>query len=125
MEFALKRRPILGIVLPVVAGVAIYFAYFMSGFGACETVVRKSIPSPDSSKSIVIFGKECGATVGFNTQASIAPAGDSFSGKKYPAFFAISGLRVVMARWLNDGAVEITLIPGGGTVFYSRRRYGL
>jgi hypothetical protein len=126
----LKRRRIWWIIIPVgavcavIAGGAIYIAYFMSGFDACETVVRSWIPSPDGSKSIVIFGKECGATVGFNTQASIAPAGDSFSLEKNPAFFAISGEPVVIAKWLGDNAVEIALIPGGSKVFRSERRVG-
>jgi hypothetical protein len=48
--------------------------YAVSNFDPCETVVHNSISSPDGSKSIVVFEKECGATVGFNTQASIAPA---------------------------------------------------
>jgi hypothetical protein len=45
----LKRRRIWWIIIPVVAacavigGGAIYIGYFMSGFGACETVVRTSI----------------------------------------------------------------------------------
>jgi len=130
IEFVLKRRRIWWIIIPVAAacavigGGAIYIAYFMSGFGACETVIRSSIPSPDGSKSVVIFGKECGATVPFNTQASIAPAGGPFSPEKNPAFFAISGLHVVMAKWLGDNAVEIALIPGGSKVFRSERRVG-
>jgi hypothetical protein len=127
MEFVLKRRRIWWIVIPVVvliAGGALYVRYVASIVGECETVVRSSIPSPDGSKSIVIFGKECGATVPFNTQASIAPAGDPFSPEKNPAFFAISGLHVVMAKWLGDDAVEIALIPGGSKVFRSERRVG-
>jgi hypothetical protein len=92
-------------------------------FGECKTVVRNSIPSPDGSKSIVIFGKECGATVGFNTQASIAPADGSFSPDKNPAFFVVSGEHVVLARWLGDSAVEIAL-QEGGKVFRNEQRVG-
>ncbi|QWG16970.1 hypothetical protein KMZ68_18550 [Bradyrhizobium sediminis] len=126
----MKMRRIWWIIFPVVAlcaaiaGGALYVGNFVSGFGACKTVVRSSIPSPDESKSIVIFGKECGATVGFNTQASITPAGGSFSSEKYPAFFAMSGLQAVMARWLGDDAIEIALIPGGGQVLKSEQRVG-
>ena len=94
----------------------------MSGFD-CETVVHSSKPSPNGKYAVVIFERECGATVGFNTQASIAPAGDRFSPEKSPAFFAISGKQDVMAKWLGDGAVEITVIPGG-KIFRSENSVG-
>lgn len=57
MEFVLKTRRIWWII-PLITVCA----------------VHNSIPSPNGDKSLVIFGKECGATVEFNTQASIAPA---------------------------------------------------
>jgi hypothetical protein len=130
MQYVLKRRRIWSIVIPVVAicaaisSGAYFFRYFMGGFDECKTVVRHSIPSPDGSKSIVIFGKECGATVGFNTQASLAPAGGSFSPDKNPAFFIISDRHDVIAKWLGDSAVEIALVPGGSKVFRSEQRVG-
>jgi hypothetical protein len=49
-------------VCAVIAGGALDIEYVMSGFGACKTVVRSSIPSPNCDKSLVVFGKECGAT---------------------------------------------------------------
>jgi len=82
----------------VIAGGALFVDSFMSGFGACKIVVPNSIPFPDGKKSLVIFRKECGATVGLNTQASIAPAGNSFSPEKNPAFFASPGEDAVAAR---------------------------
>lgn len=80
----LKRHRALWVIIPAVAagvaivGGALYIEYVTSIFGKCKTVVRDSIPSPDRRKPIVIFEKECGATVPFNTQASIASAGGSF-----------------------------------------------
>ena len=130
MEFVLKTRRIWWIiplitVCALIVGGALYIEYVMNGFGECKTVVHNSIPSPNGDKSLVIFGKECGATVEFNTQASIAPASDSFSPEKNPAFFAISGEHIVTARWLGDGAVEIGgLIPGGGKVYKSEQSVG-
>jgi len=96
----------------------------MSLFGECRTDVRKSISSPDAENVVVVFGKECNATVGFNTQLSIAPAGSALSAEKYPAFFVTSGLHVVQVAWRDDGAVEITLIPGGGKIFRNEERAG-
>lgn len=129
MESVFESRRIWWIVIPVagvcavVAVAALNITYFVDGFGACKTVVRHSIPSPDGTKSLVIFEKECGATVGFNTQASIAPAGVSFSSEKSPAFFAVSGEQVVMAKWLGDSAVEMAVTPGG-KVFRSEQSVG-
>jgi hypothetical protein len=58
---------VLGVACAAIVGVALYIDYFMSAFGECKTVFRSSIPSLDGKKSVVIFGKECGATVVFNT----------------------------------------------------------
>jgi hypothetical protein len=128
-EFLLKRRRIWWIAIPAVAVCAVtasgalLISYIGSIFGECKTAVRSSIPSPDGTKSIVIFEKECGATGGFNTQASIAPAGASFSAERYPAFFVISGEQVVTAKWLGISAVEIAVIPGG-KVFRNEQSVG-
>ena len=112
-------------VCAVIAGGALYIEYVMSGFGACKTVVRSSMPSPNGDKSLVIFGKECGTAVGFNTQASIAPASGSFSPEKSPAFFAISDEHVVTAKWLGADTVEIRgVIPGGAKVYNSEQSVG-
>jgi hypothetical protein len=130
MESIFASRRIWWMVIPVVtvcaviAVAALNIACFMDGFGACKTVVRNSMPSPDGTKSIVIFGKECGATVGFNTQVSIAPSGGSFSQEKSPAFFAISGEHSIMAKWLGDSTVEISSIPEGERVLKSEQRVG-
>ena len=125
-----KSRQIWWILIPVaalsalIACGALFVDSFMSSFGACKTIVRDSIASPDGKRSVVIFGKECGATVGFSTQASIAPTGSAFSTEKNPAFFALSGEHVIVAKWLGDSAVEISAIPGKERVFKSAQRVG-
>lgn len=118
------------IILPVVAictalaGGALFFCYVESTAGDCKTDVRRSIPSPDGEKSLVVFTRECGASVGFNTQISVAPARGSFSFENYPAFFATSGVHDVTAIWLGGNTVEIALIPGGGQLFRSEQSVG-
>jgi hypothetical protein len=125
----LKRRHsrrnvvVLALAGAMIVGGAVYVDYFVNDFGECKIVVRGSIPSPDGSKSIVIFGKECGATVGFSTQASIAPARSSFSLEKNPAFFVISDRADVMVRWLGDNAVQV-VVPKGVKVFRSEQSVG-
>ena len=126
----MKRRFIWWIIILIaavcagIAGGALYARYVGGILGECKLDVRHSIPSPDGKKSLVIFGKECGATVGFNTQISVAPTGDPFSPEENPAFYATSGLHEVMAKWIGDSAVEIALIPGGGQVFRSEQSVG-
>jgi hypothetical protein len=88
-------------------------------FGECANVVRASIPSPNGSKSVVVFRQECGATVPYNTQASIVPIGEAPSPGKHSAFFVTSGTPELLVTWIGDSAVEIALIPGGGHVFRS------
>jgi hypothetical protein len=112
------------IVSAMTAGGVLSMEYFMDGFGVCKTVVHNSIPSPDGHKSIVIFEKQCGATVGFNTQASIAPAGSSFSSQGNPAFFVVSDTPEVVAKWLGDNVVEMAVVPRGGKVFKSEQTVG-
>jgi hypothetical protein len=125
-----KSSRIWWIIIPVAALSALiacgvlFVDSFTSRFGACNTVVRNSIASPDGKKSLVIFGKECGATVGFNTQASIAPTGSAFSIERSPAFFAFSGEHVIVAKWLGDSTVEISSVPEKERVFKSEQRVG-
>ena len=126
----MTRRRIWWIAIPVVAliaviaGGAVYVWYALSSFGECETEIRRTIPSPNGKKSLVVFGRDCGATTGFNTQLSIASAGGPFSPQKNPAFFVTSGLHDVMASWLGDSTVEIAPIPGGDKIFRNEQNAG-
>jgi hypothetical protein len=129
MEFTLKMRNarlILTLIVSVGALIAAgisYVSHLEGNFGECEVAVRKSIPSPDESKAIIIFDMECGATVGFNTQASIAPAQGLFSPSKNPPFFAISGADNVVATWLEDHTIQV-VIPDGAKVFKREHSVG-
>ena len=98
--------------------------YIMYPFGRCETIIRNLIPSPDGRQSIVIFQRECGATVGFNTQASIAEAGRIFSTEEDPPFLVISGSPEIIAKWAGDHVVEVALIKGGDKVLRSEQSVG-
>jgi hypothetical protein len=77
-----------------------------------------------SVASIVVFRKQCAATVPYSTQASIAPSGIAFSAEKIPAFFVVAGTPAVTANWLSNNAVEISAIPNGGKVFRSQQSVG-
>jgi hypothetical protein len=124
-----KRRRIWWIAIPVVAlsviaGGVLYVWYVLNNFGECGTDVRRTILSPNGKMSLVVFGRECGATVEFNTQLSIAPAGGPFSPEKNPAFFVTSGLQDVTASWLGDSAVEIAVVPGPDKILKREQNVG-
>jgi len=86
-------------------------------FGECRAAILDSVQSPNGKKSVVIYRAECGATVGYSIQASIAPTGAKFSFGRYPAFFIVNHTPVVIARWLGDSEVEISVVPGGEQIF--------
>ena len=118
--FALKRRYIWWILATflvasciVVASGTLYVWYASSILGECQNVVLNSIPSPDGEKSVVIFRKECGATVSDTSHASIAAAGAPFSAEGNPAFLSLANSPDILAWWRGNRVVEIALIPGG------------
>jgi hypothetical protein len=106
------------------AGEAIYHVYQSKDFGECDVAVRSSIASPDGKRVIVIFEKQCGATVGFNTQVSIAPAGSPFSVEESPPFFVASDRLQMVVTWLGDRVIEISGIAVGAKIFKSMRGVG-
>jgi hypothetical protein len=42
----------------------------------CENTIKQEVTSPDGRLKIVVFSRECGATTGFNSQATIINASD-------------------------------------------------
>jgi hypothetical protein len=67
-----KAIALLTVVGALIAAGTVYVSYLVGDFGECTAIARNSIPSPDGKRYIAVFGTECGATVAFNTQVSIA-----------------------------------------------------
>ncbi|HUN95035.1 MAG TPA: hypothetical protein VMU69_02205 [Bradyrhizobium sp.] len=107
---SLKRLAIIGAVAVALAVGASAYAIYV--YDPCETVVHRSIPSPDGSKMIVVFEAQCGATVGFNTQASLASASSAFSRRKNPSFFSMNGRHDLVVEWKDDKTVIMSVPPG-------------
>jgi hypothetical protein len=107
------------ILLILFSGAYLYFDYMAEIFGECRIVRLTTIPSPDGSKSVVTYRKECGATVPFSSHASIAPAGALFSPEGAPPFFSVRGNQDILAAWNGEQIVRIGLIPGA-TKAYKR-----
>jgi hypothetical protein len=108
------RRIVWRIAVPiaVIVGGVLSVLSTNGSFGSCKNTVLNTIPSPDGSRSLVIFRKECAAVVPHSTQASIAPSGIASLADKIPAFFIISGIPILTADWVGNNAIEIAVGAG-------------
>jgi hypothetical protein len=76
----------------------------------CGLSIYDRVPSPSGQQLAVIFGKDCGATTGFNNQVSIFPAtGEVFSADEYPPFVIVDGRNNVFVTWTNDASISVVL----------------
>ncbi len=112
---------VVAIVFFVGIGASVYT--LIQEISKCSVVVHKSIPSPDASRLAVVHEMGCGATVGFNTQVSIAPADRTFSRDRNPSFFSIRGQHDLAVRWVSDKVIEIE-VPKAETIYGNDARVG-
>ena len=90
----------------------ILFALALSGCDMCENTIQKNILSPDGSKKIVIFTRDCGATTAYSSQISILNKQASLPnwfGNTFTSDFSDP----VTARWIDPRHVEISYLKGG------------
>jgi hypothetical protein len=114
----------IAIAAAVIGGGILSVDYTMSRFGACSNAVLNTTASPDGSSVIVIFRKECNATVPYSIQASLAPAALASPAEKVPPFFVIAGTPTITADWHGNRAVEIAAVPAGGKIFRNQQSVG-
>jgi hypothetical protein len=108
--------------LALIAGIVAYLLFLaVGGLNDCDVAVHKSIPAPDGKMSAVVFEKECGATVPFNTQVSVASADKPFSPQKNPAFLVLSGRHDLVINWSGEKRLEVT-VPRGEQIFRNESR---
>ena len=105
------------VLLALLTSAYLYLDYIFDRFGECRIVRLTNVPSPDGSKSIVTYRKQCGATVPYSTHASIASARSSSSPENEPPFLSIRGAQDILAKWRGEQTVRIGLIPGGDTIY--------
>jgi hypothetical protein len=106
--------------------------------GGCRNEMLATIPSPGGVRKLVIFQRDCGATTGFSTQASLLAADDRLRGSgnvfiadtdhgKAPS--GRGGGPGLAARWIAEDTVELRYDPlarvlladsvqGGVTIHY-------
>lgn len=114
-------KSLLAIVVLILALAAI--SYRIMTFDICDTRIDRKIPGPGNGLDLVIFHRDCGATVDFNTQASLVPNGRGFSFDRYPAFFSIAGQHTLDVRWLSPKKIQL-LIPSGDKIYRQDRKIG-
>ena len=88
----------------------------ISTFDSCDTRVERSIASPDGKKVAVVFHRDCGATVDFNTHVSLVPVGKVFSFQGYPPAYSGSGEATLPVSWLASNKLQIVL-PRGEKIY--------
>jgi hypothetical protein len=116
----MRTRSLVGVatlvLLALIFSLSLYVAHIGRVFGECRLVQLLKVPSPNGSKSVVAYRKECGSTVPDSTQASIVSTGNSFSPERAPPF-VISGHQDILATWSGEQVVRIGLIPGVNRVY--------
>jgi hypothetical protein len=110
------------VVCAVIAGGAAYVTLIASRFGECRNALLTSTLSPDGSKSVVTFRKECGATVADSTHASIVPTGGA--PEKLSPFFSVAGVQDIIATWRGDHVLMVSVIPGGSRILRGEQSAG-
>ncbi|HWA69413.1 MAG TPA: hypothetical protein VG821_06230 [Rhizomicrobium sp.] len=113
------KRPL---VLIAVIAACTTAVYWVVNFDPCTTELAQAIPSPDGEKTLVIFHRDCGATVDFNTHLSVTLASQKFSFDQFPPVFSVGGEKL-RARWISSDEIEITR-PAGERIYRQGSRSG-
>ncbi|WP_434615285.1 DUF5412 family protein [Azospirillum sp. B2RO_4] len=87
---------------------ATFFIYIAFFFDMCRVDNFGETPSPDGKVAVVIYSVDCGATTGFNTRATLAPANRKFDPDGSKQFLYVRGQHDLHVRWIDAATVEIT-----------------
>jgi hypothetical protein len=112
------RRMSITIVLMTMAGLGVVIGYWywdLLSIVDCDQETKASIISPTGEYTAVVFEMSCGATVGRNTQLSIAPSAQRFSGDEFPPVLIVNGDVALKITWVDSETV-VTTIPKGASV---------
>jgi len=91
-------------------------ALALCGCGMCHNTIQKEILSPDGTKKIVIFTRDCGATTAYSSQISILDK-NSHLLNWYGNAFASEFSDPVTAIWVDSKNVQVTYHRGGRVAF--------
>ncbi|WAC21211.1 hypothetical protein OVA24_07420 [Luteolibacter sp. SL250] len=82
---------------------------------ACENEISHDLPSPDGRHRVVVFSRDCGATTGSNTQATILPVGGQLA-EEGGNVFSIDGQDSARISWTQDGRLAV-VIAGDAAIY--------
>ena len=105
-----RTRSLVALTVIPVALVGAVLWWFSGLVPDCSNNLLSRLDSPDASKTLVVFARDCGAG-GLNTQAVIMPAGGTLDGDA-TGFLALEGPHAPAARWDAYGNLEVTIPPG-------------
>jgi hypothetical protein len=109
-----RTRSLIAITIVPVALVGIALWWFSGFVPECSNTQQSRLDSPDASRSLVVFTRDCGA-MGLNTQAAVMPADGTLEGDA-TGFLALEGQHTVAARWDAYGNLEVSIPPGAVVV---------
>ena len=102
------------------------------GCDLCDNRIVREMLSPNDSKRVVLFERDCGATTDFSTQISILPVGQQLGTSAGNIFVADAnhdivsvdshGVMAVDITWKNDQEIEITY-PTRARIFLKAPEY--
>ncbi|WP_119390407.1 hypothetical protein [Taklimakanibacter lacteus] len=93
----------------VIAGITLLLAACLPD---CDVDRRNSVLSPNGKMVAVVFGVDCGATTGFNTQLSVLPSDAAFDRDEYPPVLVLKDKQELGIRWASDTSLSVT-VPDG------------
>ncbi|OYV07012.1 MAG: hypothetical protein CFE26_03255 [Verrucomicrobiales bacterium VVV1] len=76
----------------------------------CSNEPIAEVISPDGTKKIELFSRNCGATTGSNTQGTVLIRGDSLPNEPGSAFVVDGGSAKI--SWAGDSRIVVTLERG-------------
>jgi hypothetical protein len=113
------------VVILFVATMGFLVTYSKFVVDACRNSVVSEIPSPSGRVKLVVFQRDCGATTGFSTQASLLKQGEQLGSEPGNVVvadtnhgFAPSGPGggpQIGATWESDSALILELHPAART----------
>lgn len=105
----------------VISGVLLFWFSAPDMDAMCGNEVISEFPSPDGTKRLVVFQRDCGATTDFSTQASVLPARTPLPNEKGNLFISDtdhgaapagpSGGTSVTVRWESAQSVVLIYHP--------------
>jgi hypothetical protein len=104
----------------VVGAVALLLIIGNAFDGMCGNSPIAEYPSPNRSQHIVVFERNCGATTGFSTQASLLPSGVALPNEGGNLFIASGGTAPagpgggpeLQVSWVSEKALVLARHPG-------------